>query len=174
MRLIFPVALSLALLFRIGLSAEEDIVRPQHVEVCLKVVYAYSGSKFLKGEWCTTPEAVSKQPQWDGLSGPVPLAPNAASSIALLKIKERFSSVKEWYVSAIRLSQLVEPVDEQRARRYPGVWFYEVRLVPKDEAVRNSLSKEVGELPLTQIILLDGSVVTPRRSEEKMKGVNVN
>ena len=45
---------------------------------------------------------------------------------------------------------------------YPNVWVYEIEFSPKEEKMREELEDSAGVHGLTQIVLLDGTVISPR------------
>ena len=109
-------------------------------------------------EWYAPIELLEKQPRWDGFSEEIPLAPQRACMLGLAQVSKLFPIVSKWKVEFIALQNLKAKLVDNISRSQ-DIWHYEITFVPENREQRRNLEQAVGDQPLTQIILLDGTVL---------------
>jgi hypothetical protein len=142
-------------------------------EIRITAAGGYSGSNFVRVEWRVPRSILAGQPQWDGLTGDVPLAPAKACALGLGRVREQFPSIKDWCVLTINMRNLIGIGDEVNTTALPNVWYYEINFRPRDASLSRKFLKEVGDLPLAQIVLFDGTIVPQTSSTERPKDFRV-
>ena len=121
-----------------------------------------AGSKLSGTEWIVARSNLLNQPRWDGISSEPPLSAQKACGLALPDVRKRFPEVSNWAVDSIYLRNLlVTDIPEERSS-FRNVWVYEVQFAPKDLATKQKFDREVGVQPVTQVVLLDGTIVQPQ------------
>ncbi len=113
-------------------------------------------------EWWTAREIVERQPRWDGLTAEPPLTAQRAAALALPEVERRFPEVQGWLVHTVYLRNLLLGGKTGTMYSYPNTWVYEIVFTPKDETQREKLQDSASVHRLTQVVLLDGTVVSPR------------
>ena len=156
-QLFLTTCISLALFPKMGLAAGG-----QSKTVLLAARAGYSGRRFTRTDWYVARSQLDRQPRWDGMSTNAPLSVEKACTIAVADVKKRFPAVGNWLVETVALRNLVIGGEGDNTYSYPGVWCYEVTFVPADAATRKKFDTEVGDQPLTRVVLLDGTLVPSR------------
>lgn len=124
-------------------------------------------SSFVRGQirqydWCVARVVMEKQPRWDGLTTEPPLSARKAAALALPNVQRRFPEVKEWLIRNITLRNQQDGDNSGQGNSYLNVWVYEVTFMPKDKKAGEKIGFEAGFVVLTEVVLLDGTVVSPR------------
>jgi len=130
-------------------------------EVRLSSRAQIAGQQLRETEWWVAREVVERQPRWDGLTEP-PLTTQKACALALPEVKRRFPEVQEWLVHTIYARNLLLGGKTGSMYSYPNTWVYEIEFSPKDAKLREKLEDRASVHGLTQVVLLDGTVVPPR------------
>ena len=113
-------------------------------------------------EWWVAREIAERQPHWDGLTTEPPLTAQKAAALALPEVRRRFPEVQEWLVHTVYLRNLLLGGKTGSMYSYPNTWVYEIEFAPKDETQREKVQDSAGVHGLTQVVLLDGTIVLPR------------
>jgi hypothetical protein len=109
---------------------------------------------------------LEKQPTWSALTDEPQLSVQQACSLAYSNINSRFKEVREWRIQTVYLRNLASGGTSGNVYSCPKVWIYEVTYEPAAEMMRE-LKEDVDLGALTQVVLLDGTVVP-----SKEKGTN--
>ena len=133
----------------------------QSNDFTIAYLYNLSGTHKIKKEWHTPSTILEKQPIWDGMTGNPPLAVGSACSAAFQKVWDRFPDIKNWQVETIRIRNLCKGGETGKSYSYPNVWYYQITLVPEEERLREKLEREGLDHECTQVVLMDGTIVTP-------------
>ena len=131
----------------------------QHVRIASVIGPSGSGSAFV--EWYISTNVLAMQPRWNGLTSATPLSPERACGLALTRIHDQFPQVSEWSVESILLLNLYKGGGEGRVFSYPDIWQYQITFMPTDPKVRSQLQRQPTGYAMTQVVLLDGTVVAP-------------
>lgn len=134
---------------------------PLSDDVTIAYLYNLSGAHRIKKEWHVSPSVLEKQPKWDGTSGEPPLAVGAACSAAFQKVRDRYPDIKDWIVESIRMRNLRRGKEAGKSYSYPNVWYFQITFSPKDERIREKLEGQGLDHECTQVVLMDGTLVTP-------------
>jgi hypothetical protein len=126
-------------------------------EITIAYLYDVSGQHQIKTEWHVSLAVLKRQPQWDGISGNPPLASGAAGTIALQEVKKHFPDITNWNVEIIRLRNLWS----EKIISDTNVWCYQITCIPDTESLRSELESKGLDHELTQVILMDKTIVTP-------------
>jgi hypothetical protein len=76
-------------------------------------------------------------------------------------IKERFPKIPAWSIENVSVRNLVRGGSDNNYSSFPNVWMYEITFAPSDEQLRRKLRGTSDEQEFTQVVLFDGTVVTP-------------
>lgn len=145
--------------FQLGSNAQ--VGRSNEVQLSSRAQAA--ARQLRQTEWWVEREAVERQPHWDGLTTDPPLTVQKATARALLEVRRRFPEVQEWLVHTVFLRNLLLVEGKTGSMySYPNTWVYEIEFTPKDEAQREKLQDSADVHGLTQVVLLDGTIVPPR------------
>jgi len=111
-------------------------------------------------EWYVTTNVLAGQPRWDGFSKDAPLSPRRACEIALPSVRKEVPQVRVWLVDNIYTRNLFHG-GGAIMYSYPNVWCYQITFIPSDPDERAKSSNDGLEFAMTQIVLMDGTLVTP-------------
>jgi len=131
-------------------------------EVRVSSLAQVAGRQLRQTEWWVSREVIKRQPHWDGFSTEPPFSVQKACALALADIRQRFPSVHDWLVETVYLRNLFHGGTTGSMYSYPDIWVYEVTFLPADKDTRKKFEDDVGVQALTQVILLDGTLVSPR------------
>ena len=90
-----------------------------------------------------------------------PLSAREANAIAQREVAKAFPLVKKWSIQVIRLHNLKQVPGSTNGFSNPKIWYYQITVEPELRSDLESIEKEEGNHRLTQVILLDGTIVTP-------------
>ena len=121
-----------------------------------------AGGRLRGTEWRVPRLVLVKQPRWDGFSSEPPLSAQKACAIAFPEVRQRFPEISDWAVHSVYLRNLLVTDTPAHLFSFPDVWVYEVTFKPKDLVAKERFEREVGDQPVTQVVLLDGTIVQPR------------
>ena len=122
-----------------------------------------AGGQLRQTEWWISKAVIDRQPHWDGLNAEPPFSVHKACSIALPAIKQRFPAVHDWLVETVYVRNLIDVTKRDGGTSsYPNIWVYEVTFMPTDKDKREKFQDDVDVGSLTQVVLFDGTLVTPR------------
>jgi hypothetical protein len=124
-------------------------------------VIGSAGSSESFVEWYVSTNALLKQPLWDGFSTEIPLSAKKACDLALPRVRDQVPQVRAWGVEHIFLRNLFSGGASGHMYSYPNVWCYQITFMPSDPVERESIKKQPTGYAMTQIVLLDGTVVPP-------------
>lgn len=122
-----------------------------------------AGGQLHQTEWWISKEIIERQPRWDGLSTEPPFTVQKACALALPDIKKRFPSVLDWVVETVFIRNLLDVTKRDGNREsHPNIWAYEITFMPADKDTRDKFEDDVDIGSLTQVVLFDGTLVTPK------------
>jgi len=124
------------------------------------------GGRIAGAEWHVERAVLDRQPQWDVLLSDPPLTVHRACALAFPDVQRRFPDVRDWVVDYVILRNLLVAQYPAHLYSFPNVWAYEVTFKPKDLTAKERLERDFGDHALTQIVLLDGTVVPPQALKE--------
>lgn len=131
-------------------------------EVCISSRAQIADGQLRQSEWWVARDVIERQPRWDLLTAEPPFSTHKATALALPKVSALFPEVKEWVIVAFYTRNLQTGGTKGNMYSYPNVWVYEIEFRPKDEKLREKLLDSARVHGLTQVILLDGTIVSPR------------
>ena len=111
-------------------------------------------------EWYASSNILAAQPQWDGLSKEAPLSVQRACEIALAGVRKEVPQVRTWLVESIYARNLIKEGGTTMFS-YPNVWCYQITFTPSDPAERAKSKDDGFGFAMTQIVLMDGTLVPP-------------
>jgi hypothetical protein len=130
-----------------------------HVRVASRAQVA--GGQLRQTEWWIDRQVLEKQPRWNSLTDELPFSAQRACGLALPDVERRFPEVQEWRVQTVYLRNLSSGGTTGNMYSYPNVWIYEITFAPANEMNKKKLEDDVGVAALTQVVLLDGTIVAP-------------
>jgi len=145
-----------------GISGTSQVQFSASNEVRISSRAQVAGRQLQQTEWWVDRAVIERQPRWEASTEEPPLSVQKATALALPRVSARFPEVKEWLVHTIYMRNLLLGGKTGSTYSYPNIWVYEIEFSPKDEKMRKKLQDSVGVHGLTQIVLLDGTVVSPR------------
>lgn len=128
-------------------------------EVCVQNYHWGYGTNVSIMEYYVSTNALTSQPHWDGLSTEAPLSPHAACALALAHARKLVPEVQQWSIETVTLRK-------PDSQSYPDVWCYDITFEPQDQKLKSQLL-DSGCTSFYQLVLLDGTVVSPRAAKEK-------
>jgi hypothetical protein len=147
-----------------------DIIRPSDFvspgsprsdEVRVASVIGSAGSQNSFVEWYVSTNILSAQPRWDGLSSEVPLSIGKACGLALPYVQKQVPEVQKWSIETVFAENLYRGGETGHMYSYPDIWYYEITFMPTDPLEKTKIENQSFGYALTQIVLLDGTVVKP-------------
>jgi hypothetical protein len=124
------------------------------------------GGRISGAEWRVERAVLDRQPRWDGFSSDPPLSVQRACALAFPDVQRRFPELRDWAVHSVHLRNLLVADHPPELFSFPNVWAYEVTFKPKDLTAKERLERDYGDHLLTQVVLLDGTVVPSRELKE--------
>lgn len=128
-------------------------------EVRVGSVIGSEGSWSSHVEWYVSTNVLARQPRWDGLSTEAPLSVAKACALAQPHVRELVPALESWAVESVYLRNLYRGGGKERMYSYPDVWCYQITFMPRDPEVRARVERQATGYAMTQIVLLDGTVV---------------
>jgi hypothetical protein len=162
-RLKYLVSLVSVLILVLNLCGE-DSLKPTARRIRIAKLLTITQQTQDEIDWFVDLDQLARQSKWDGLTSDIPLPSAKAASICLAETKKHYPEIKDWMVQAIMIYSLSRDPEVRKENVPSDVWYYQIRVVPKDYQKLKDLEDAGKDTDLYQVVLMDGSIVKPVRS----------